>query len=140
MTDYYIGSDNITGTEQADMEKIKATLEACGNTCEIGTVTPEQESASYSVDKNKTFIFMVGGVAPATYWSFKCAVEAGRSPHTIFAHAGWTSTDSSRPFYSEEKALAYEFKAEWDSGGFASQSAMDQDAGEAKTVGANFKR
>lgn len=140
MTDYYIGSDNITGTEQADMEKIKATLEACGNTCEIGTVTPEQESASYSVDKNKTFIFMVGGVAPATYWSFKCAVEAGRSPHTIFAHAGWTSTDSSRPFYSEEKALAYEFKAEWDSGGFANQSAMDQDAGEAKTVGEYFQK
>ncbi len=140
MTDYYIGSDNITGTERADMEAIAKKLKECGNTCEIGSVSPEQEAASYSVDKNKTFIFLVGGVAPATYWSFKCAIEAGSSPHTIFAHAGWTATDPSRPMISEEKALGYDFIPEWDSGGFADESRMKQDAGDAKTVGEYFQK
>lgn len=140
MTDYYIGSDNITGTERADMEAIAKKLEECGNTCEIGSVTPEQESASYGVDKSKTFIFLVGGVAPATYWSFKCAIEAGSSPHTIFAHAGWTANDPSRPMISEDKALNYDFVPEWDSGGFADESRMKQDAGDAKTVGEYFQK
>ena len=62
MTDYYIGSDNITGTERADMEAIAKKLKECGNTCEIGSVSPEQEAASYSVDKNKTFIFYQNGI------------------------------------------------------------------------------
>lgn len=136
MTHYYIGADNITGSESSDMNIIAKELRKCGHEVDVGSVSPEQEAASYSVSKNSVFLFLVGGVAPATIWSFKEAIAAGSSPPTIFLHAGWTSSNPSSPMGSEENMLNHNFEPEYDSGGFADSGAMSSSAGDATTVGA----
>ena len=140
MTKFYIGADNITGTERRDMNIIAKELRKCGHQVEVGSVGPEQESASYHVSKKSVFLFLVGGVAPATMWSFKEAIAAGSSPPTIFLHAGWTSTRAGSPMHSEKKMLNYSFVPEHDAGGFANVGAMNRSAGSAKTVGEYMKK
>lgn len=135
MTHFYIGSDRITGTESRDMNIIAKELRKCGHSVTVGSVSPEQEAASYHVSKKSVFLFLVGGVAPATMWSFKEAIAAGSSPPTIFLHAGWTSTRAGSPMHSEQKMLNHHFEPEYDSGGFANAGAMKRSAGSANTVG-----
>lgn len=140
MTHYYIGSDHCNGREMSAMKTIAKKLRACGHKVTIGSVTPEQEAASYRVNKKSVFLFMVCGVAPATIWSFKTAIAKGASPPTIFLHASWMNGKASSPMRSEKKMLNCPFKPEWDSGGFANSSAMKRDAGGAKTVGEYAKK
>jgi len=140
MTHYYIGSDSCSGSEMSAMKTIAKELKKCGHKVTIGSVTPEQEAASYRVNKKYVFLFMVCGVAPATIWSFKTAIAKGASPPTIFLHASWMNGKSTSPMRSEKKMLNCPFKPEWDSGGFANSSAMSRDAGSAKTVGAYAKK
>lgn len=140
MTNYYIGADDCGGNETHDMKIIARELEKCGHRVQIGSVSSEQEAASYHVSKKSVFLFLVCGVAPATIWSFKEAIAAGSSPPTIFIHSGWTSTSPSSPMHSENAMLNHEFDPEHDSGGFANPSAMRRSAGSAKTVGAYAKK
>ena len=140
MTHYYIGSDSCSSGERSDMKTIARELEKCGHKVTIGSVSPEQEAASYHVSKKSVFLFMVCGVAPATIWSFKTAIAKGASPPTIFLHASWMNGKGDSPMRSEQKMLNHQFKPEWDSGGFANSSAMKRDAGGASTVGAYAKK
>lgn len=140
MVNFYIGSDRCNGNERSAMNTIAKELRKAGHKVTIGSVTPEQEAASYRVSKKSVFLFMVCGVAPATIWSFKTAIAKGASPPTIFLHASWMNGRASSPMRSEQKMLNAPFKPEWDSGGFANSSAMSRDAGSAKTVGAYAKK
>ena len=144
MADYHIGADYCGSGEGDAMRKIAAELKKLGDNCDVGSIGPNQEGYAHSVSKDKTFLFLVCGVAPATIWSFKQAIASGGIPKTIFIHSGWTSSKSaSSPMRSEEAMLSYSFVPEWDSGQFMSSSsvsAMKSDAGEAKTVGEYCKK
>lgn len=140
MTHYHIGADKCNGQEMSSMKTIAKQLEKCGHKVTIGSVSPEQEAASYHVSKKSVFLFLTCGVAPATIWSFKIAIAKGASPPTIFLHASWENGDPSSPMRSEKKMLNYPFIPEWDSGGFANKGAMNRDRGSAKTVGAYAKK
>ena len=140
MVHFYIGADRCGAGEMSAMKTIAKELKKCGHKVDIGTVTPEQESASYRVSKKKVFLFLVCGVAPATIWSFKTAIAKGASPPTIFLHGSWANSRANSPMRSEKKMLNCAFKPEWDSGGFANSSAMKRDAGSAKTVGDYAKK
>ncbi len=140
MVHFYIGADRCGAGEMSAMKTIAKELRKCGHKVDIGTVTPEQESASYRVSKKKVFLFLVCGVAPATMWSFKVSIAKGGSPPTIFLHGSWANSNPSSPMRSEKKMLNCAFKPEWDSGGFANSSAMSRDAGSAKTVGEYVKK
>ena len=134
MANYYIGADYCGMNEGEAMNKIASILRGCGHTVTVGSVSPEQEAASYSVSKNSIFLFLVCGVPPATIWSFKEAIAAGSSPPTIFLHGGWMASNPSSPMGSEQAMLNMAFNPEHDSGGFVNPSAMSSDAGEANTV------
>ena len=137
MTSYHIGADYCGVGESDAMSKIAAELKKNGHQVEIGSVGPNQEGYAHSVSKDKVFLFLVCGVAPATIWSFKEAIAAGSIPKTIFLHMGWTSSSTS-PMSSEQNMLNYSFIPEFDSGQFmnsSSTAAMSSDAGAAKTVG-----
>ena len=138
MTDYYIGADYCGQGEGGDMNKIASKLKELGHNVEVGGIGPNQEGVAHGVSKSKTFLYLVCGVPPATIWSFKQAVASGSIPKTIFIHSGWNSTDPNSPLHSEEQMLNYSFIPEHDAGQFMSSSsvsAMERDAGEAKTVG-----
>ena len=134
VANYYIGADYCGMNEGEAMNKIASILRGCGHTVTVGSVSPEQEAASYSVSKNSIFLFLVCGVPPATIWSFKEAIAAGSSPPTIFLHGGWMASNPSSPMGSEQAMLNMAFNPEHDSGGFVNTSAMSSDAGEANTV------
>lgn len=140
MTHYHIGADSCGANERSAMNVIAKELRSCGHKVDIGSVTPEQEAASYRVSKNKVFLFLVCGVPPATIWSFKSAIAKGASPPTIFLHGAWANSKASSPMRSEQKMLNYPFVPEYDSGGFANASAMRRDCGSAKTVGDYAKK
>ena len=140
MVHFYIGADRCGANEKSAMNTIAKELRKCGHKVTVGTVTPEQEAASYRVSKKTIFLFLVCGVAPATMWSFKTAISKGASPPTIFLHGAWANSNPSSPMRSEKKMLNCAFKPEWDSGGFANSGAMSRDAGSAKTVGEYAKK
>lgn len=77
-----LGADS--GCQQSDCDKIRQTLEQCGNTVEFTCIDPNQES--HMQGRNADFnVFFCNGVAPATLWSFRDAIKAGSLPFTIFA-------------------------------------------------------
>lgn len=138
MTHYYIGADKCGMGEGRAIQTIANELRKLGHKCDVGSVSPNQEGASYSVSKKKVFLFLCCGVASATIWSFKNAIAAGSSPKTIFLHSGWTSREKNSPMSSEQNMLNCKFVPEFDAGQFMSSSstaAMKRDAGSAKTVG-----
>ena len=138
MGSYHIGADYCGVGEGEAMNKIAQTLRGMGHSVDVGSVGPNQEGYAHSVSKDKTFLFLVCGVAPATIWSFKEAIAAGSIPKTIFIHSGWSSSGGSSPMASEQAMLSYSFIPEFDSGQFmtsSSTSSMASDAGDAKTVG-----
>jgi len=136
MTSYILGADG--GADQKSINTMKTLLEQKGHTVRFTSISPEQESA-FTGAKEDIGIFVVNGVAAATIWSFKIAIEKGTVPPTIFAHAAWIRKDGAMA--SEQTMLDCPFTPEHDAG-FASgkEGGMQSDAGEAKTVGEYAKK
>ena len=131
MTSYILGADR--GADQKSMDTMKTLIEQKGHTVNFTSISPEQESA-FTGSKEDIGIFVVNGVAAATIWSFKVAIEKGTIPPTIFAHAAWLRKDGAMA--SEQTMLDCPFTPEWDAG-FASgkEGSMQQDGNGVKTVG-----
>ena len=131
MTSYVLGADG--GADQKSIDTMKKLIEQKGHTVRFTSISPEQESAFTGASED-IGIFVVNGVAAATMWSFKVAIEKGTVPPTIFAHAAWIRKDGAMA--SEQAMLDCPFSPEWDAG-FASgkESSMQQDGSGAKTVG-----
>ncbi len=130
------------GCHQDDCTKIQKALEDCGNTVKFTCIDPNQEShmKGSGADFN---VFFCNGVAPATMWSFKNAIEAGSLPFTIFAFVtGPPYHDPNEPngtLASMDTIRAVEWKPEWDAGQFmdsSSTAAMDKEKQGDGTLGA----
>lgn len=129
---FALGMDSNAQSDMGNVEKMKQTLESCGNQVHFTQIGPNQET--YLADKAKevnadTCIFACL-VAPATIWSFGEAVKAGTLPHTIFAIEGWMARAKSL-----EDVRNTPFAPEHDAGQFMTGSSTSQMESEAKTVG-----
>ena len=129
---FAFGMDSNAQSDMSNVEKMKATLENCGNKVYFTQVGPNQET--YLPAKAKevgadTCIFACL-VAPATIWSFGEAVKAGTLPHTIFAIEGWMAQANSL-----EDVRNTPWEPEHDAGQFMTGSSTSQMESEAKTVG-----
>ena len=129
---FAFGMDSNAQGDMDNVEKMKSTLENCGNKVYFTQIGPNQET--YLPAKAKevgadTCIFACL-VAPATIWSFGEAVKAGTLPHTIFAIEGWMAQANSL-----EDVRNTPWEPEHDAGQFMTGSSTSQMESEAKTVG-----
>ena len=129
---FAFGMDSNAQGDMNNVEKMKSTLESCGNKVYFTQIGPNQET--YLPAKAKevgadTCIFACL-VAPATIWSFGEAVKAGTLPHTIFAIEGWMAKANSL-----EDVRNTPFEPEHDAGQFMTGSSTSKMESEAKTVG-----
>lgn len=129
---YAFGMDSNAQSDMANVEKMKATLEACGNKVYFTQIGPNQETylAQKAKEVNADTCIFACLVAPATIWSFGKAVQAGTLPHTIFAIEGWMAKAKSL-----EDVRNTPWKPEWDAGQFMTGSSTSTMQSEASTVG-----
>lgn len=129
---FAFGMDSNAQDDMANVEKMKQTLESCGNKVSFTQVGPNQETylPAKAKEINADTCIFACLVAPATIWSFGEAVKAGTLPHTIFAIEGWMARANSL-----EDVRNTPFAPEHDAGQFMTGSSTSQMESEAKTVG-----
>lgn len=117
---YWVCSDHISGSEQADIQAVINKLKAAGKDAQNGGVGPNKEALRNSKPEGDVVVFMVGGgQAGATWSSFAKGYQAGMAK-TMIAYCGWSGSDAVKC----ERAKSDELVIEHDAGGFY-QSWMD---------------
>lgn len=129
---FAFGMDSNAQSDMGNVEKMKQTLESCGNQVHFTQIGPNQETylAQKAKEVNADTCIFACLVAPATIWSFGEAVKAGTLPHTIFAIEGWMARAKSL-----DDVRNTPFAPEHDAGQFMTGSSTSQMESEAKTVG-----
>lgn len=112
---YWVCSDNISGSEQADINAVVDKLNAAGKQAQSGGVGPNKEALRNSKPSGDVVVFMVGGgQAGATWSSFAKGYRDGMAK-TMIAYCGWSGSDAVKC----ERAQSDPLVIEHDAGGFA---------------------
>lgn len=129
---FAVGMDTNQSSDIDNLNKIKETLESCGNKAYLTQIGPNQETylPQKAKEVNADICVFCCALAPATIWSFGNAVKAGTLPYTIFGIEGWVSS-----YKDMESIKNAPFEPEHDAGQFMSSESTAKMKSEAKTVG-----